>query len=380
MSKPLEELRDLLARTSGASRKALLTRLHELITSEETAEETATRIALYPLQTSVAKIGQDLKIFETLTKSGPKSLEELRILTKAHPTTLGRLLRYMVSVGLVHQAGTNQFESNNQCRNLAAPEASTILKHFFENGEPLFREIPAFLRNNEYQDVTDGNATVFQYTFKTKMGVYEWFSLHPEHGAAFFRYLALEQAVRRRWFDEYPIQRDTRSWDPEMPVFVDVGGNVGHYCALFKSKFPEVPGRVILQDLPSTIEHALQTTGVETMGHNFFEQQHIKGSKYYHLGWILHNWSDEKAKQILHQIKLAMTEESVLLINDRILPDSEVPASAASMDLVMLSACGGRERTMEEWNDLLSSVGLLVKECIPYDPEQCHGIISAVLG
>jgi hypothetical protein len=103
------------------------------------------------------------------------------------------------------------------------------------------------------------------------------------------------------------------------------------------------------------------------------------GAKFYHLGWILHNWSDEKSKQILRQIRSAMTAESVLLINDMILPEAGVPAFAASLDLVMLGACGSRERTMKEWREILGDVGLVVKECIMYNRELCHGIIGVAL-
>lgn len=74
-----------------------------------------------------------------------------------------------------------------------------------------------------------------------------------------------------------------------------------------------------------------------------------------------------------------MTEESVILINDMVLPEVKVPAFAATLDLVMLGACGSRERTMKEWEHLLGGVGLLLKECIMYDPNQCHGIICATL-
>lgn len=81
----------------------------------------------------------------------------------------------------------------------------------------------------------------------------------------------------------------------------------------------------------------------------------------------------------MRQTKLAMTKDSVILINDMILPDYKVPAFAAALDLVMLGACGSRERTMREWEDLVSGVGLVLEECIMYDPEQCHGIICARL-
>ncbi len=137
--------------------------------------------------------------------------------------------------------------------------------------------MPAFLRRSEYQDVTDGKATVFQPAYKTDLDTYTWFSKNPEHRGALIKYMAMEQTVRGRWLDEYPFERETLGWDANQPVFVDVGGNVGHYCALFKTRFPAVPGRVILQDLPSTLTHAVQTPGVEALGHDFFEPQPIKG-------------------------------------------------------------------------------------------------------
>lgn len=137
--------------------------------------------------------------------------------------------------------------------------------------------MPAFLRNNKYQDVTDGKVTIFQPAYKTDLDTYTWFSQNPEHRGALIKYMGMEQTVRGRWLDEYPIERETQGWNPELPVFVDVGGNVGHYCALFKTRFPEVGGRVILQDLPSTLAHSLQTPGVETQGHDFFEPQPVKG-------------------------------------------------------------------------------------------------------
>lgn len=89
----------------------------------------------------------------------------------------------------------------------------------------------------------------------------------------------LEQDVRDRWFKEYPFENQTQNWNPnpEEVLFVDVGGNVGHYCALFKSTFPNIPGRVLLEDLPTTLAHALPTSGVERLGHDLFQPQPIKG-------------------------------------------------------------------------------------------------------
>lgn len=74
-----------------------------------------------------------------------------------------------------------------------------------------------------------------------------------------------------------------------------------------------------------------------------------------------------------------MTAQSVILINDMILPEKEVPTFAASLDLVMLAAFGGRERTLKEWVKLVGDVGLVIKEYITYNYELCHSIIGVSL-
>lgn len=216
--------------------------------------------------------------------------------------------------------------------------------------------------------------------------------------------MGLEEKNRGRWLDEYPFERETEGWDPNSPLFVDIGGNVGYYCAKFKDRFPNVPGRIILQDLPGTIAHALQTPGVEVLGHDFFQPQPVKSkrisvvhsltlkseslawcsntfadAKYYHLGWVLHNWNDEKSRQILEQIKSAMSSESVLLINDMILPETGISSFSASLDLVMLGACASRERTLQEWRNLFGAAGLALKDFRVFHQELSHGLMSVVL-
>ena len=149
----------------------------------------------------------------------------------------------------------------------------------FENCGPLFQKMPEFLRKGDYQDVTDGNATVFQPAYNTELDAYTYFSQHPENLTALIEYMALEQGVRGRWLEKYPFESETQGWNPASneALFVDIGGNVGHYCALFKARFPSIPGRILLEDLPDTLSHALLTPGVEKLDHDFFQPQPIKG-------------------------------------------------------------------------------------------------------
>jgi len=149
----------------------------------------------------------------------------------------------------------------------------------FQNCGPLFQKMPEFLRTRDYQDITDEKATVFQPAYNTELDPYTYFSRHPDNLKALVEYMALEQSVRDCWLEKYPFENEIRDWNPTSNevLFVDIGGNVGHYCAVLKRKFPEMPGRVLLEDLPDTLSHALSTPGVEKLGHDFFQPQPIKG-------------------------------------------------------------------------------------------------------
>lgn len=83
------------------------------------------------------------------------------------------------------------------------------------------------------------------------------------------------------WLEFYPFadhilaEADTK---PDAVTVVDVGGGLGHGLTELKEKFPEMKGRLILQDLPKTIEHAGSGEGIfEPMAHDFFTPQPVQG-------------------------------------------------------------------------------------------------------
>jgi hypothetical protein len=80
------------------------------------------------------------------------------------------------------------------------------------------------------------------------------------------------------WLSRYPVEEETKDWDPTKPVLVDVGGGFGHKCLEFRTEKPNVPGRVILQDLDHAIQNALPMKDVELEVHDFFSPQTVKGS------------------------------------------------------------------------------------------------------
>ena len=84
------------------------------------------------------------------------------------------------------------------------------------------------------------------------------------------------------WLDFYPFKEQILAgFDQENPdsvVVVDVGGGLGHGLIELREKFPDLSGRLILQDLPKTVQQAGDSKGAfEPLPHSFFEPQPIHG-------------------------------------------------------------------------------------------------------
>lgn len=86
---------------------------------------------------------------------------------------------------------------------------------------------------------------------------------------------------RPNWTNWFPIQSnilDGFSGTNEDVLMVDLGGGRGHDLDSFVSKFPEVKGRLILEDLPAVIDDAQNLNPrIEPVKHDFFKPQPIKG-------------------------------------------------------------------------------------------------------
>ena len=80
------------------------------------------------------------------------------------------------------------------------------------------------------------------------------------------------------FLDGFPFEKEVATTsNPETALFVDVGGGFGHQCNALRARLPNVPGRVILEDLPAVVARATPAEGVEVLGHDFMKEQPIQG-------------------------------------------------------------------------------------------------------
>lgn len=92
---------------------------------------------------------------------------------------------------------------------------------------------------------------------------------------------------------------------------------------------------------------------------------------------ILHDYPDKKCRDILKNTISAMSEDSVILIDEIVLPEVGAIWRATQMDMTMMTALAGKERSEKEWFALLESVDLHVVKVWKYTEESEDCIIVA---
>ena len=98
----------------------------------------------------------------------------------------------------------------------------------------------------------------------------------------------------------------------------------------------------------------------------------------YMLKHIIHDWYDEKNQVILGNIRSNMPDSAKILIIETVIPEGNDPHFSKIIDLEMLAAPGGMERTAQEFEELLEKSGLKLNRIIP--TTGMMSIIEAVKG
>ena len=145
---------------------------------------------------------------------------------------------------------------------------------------------------------------------------------------------------------------------------MQVGGSAGQVSKAIAVSAPRL--RFIVQDLDSMVSIGEQELEPDFQGrftfqrHNFFDPNPVdEPPGAFLLRFILHDWPDQDAVNILRQLTPKMGPETRLLINDSIVPPpGSVPPLQEkyirNMDLIMLSMFNALERSLEDWERLIS--------------------------
>jgi hypothetical protein len=290
-----------------------------------------------------------------LLRDGPRTSAELAARTDAHAPSLHRILRALAAVGVLHEEDDGRFALTDvgDCLRCDAPEPV--------GGWAAYVGLPSHFTAwaNLLHTVRTG-----ENAFGSVHGssVWEYRARHPEDGVIFDRAMTdITQRANRHLLDAYDFGG--------FGVVVDVGGGHGALLAALLAEHPQMRGVVfdqphVVAGAPAVLEAAGVADRCEVVGGSFFDAVPA-GADAYVLKAILHDWDDEDAVRILSSCRDAIAPDGALLVVERELgPPNENPDAKLS-DLNMMIGPGGRERTRDEFADLLAEGGFALQRTVP---------------
>ncbi|KID82751.1 O-methyl transferase B [Metarhizium guizhouense ARSEF 977] len=243
--------------------------------------------------------------------------------------------------------------------------------------------MPDFLEKHSYSEVNDVTKGIFQDAFTTSLSCYEYLAQNSKLQGYMQEAMSL-QKPEGDWASALRIDEAVQSWsisEPTRVLFVDIGGGLGHQCIRLRETYPDIAGRVILQDMPITIGRLTKPMphGIEAMEHNFDNLQPIKNAKFYYVRNVLHGLPDSNCIAMLKKIAPSMNAESVLVIDDIVIPDIGARSQACQLDFIMMASIAGMKRTRQQWHTLLKAAGFNVVDIRTYSEPLQDSLILASL-
>ena len=283
---------------------------------------------------------------------GPISVDALAEKTDTHAPTLFRILRALSSVGIFVETEDRVFGLTPMAECLLSNNLRPIARMFLSDWhDKAWSGLSHTLRTGE---------PGFDYTFGKPS--FEWFEENP------FERSILDQAQGSKaiGFAHAVIENYDFS---KFKSICDIGGGQGSFLLQLLAKYPEIVGCVA--DLPEAVVAAEREIAKANLSDRCnaipydFHKEAPPIYDAYFLVNVLHDWNDEISTRILKNIAGAMNANSKLWIIEYIIEPGPGFSIAKLLDLEVLVMGGGRERTIEEYKDLLLTAELELSRTIP---------------
>jgi SAM-dependent methyltransferase len=286
---------------------------------------------------------------------GPQTAEELASITGAASGPLRRLLCAAAVFGLVTQDESGRFALTPMGGHLRTDVPGSVRSLAIG-----FTSAPLWRSFGELGEVV----ATGQLGAGIPGGIWEHFRQHPEDAVWFSRAMSrfTEDLVRQLPAVGYGLPRDAQR-------VVDVGGGRGTLLACLLGTAPAAKGAVLdraeaLAEAPAVFAAAGVADRAETIEGDFFGT--VPAGDVHVLCNILHDWSDERAGDIVASCHRASRPGGLLVVIGLLLPAGPEPSMAHLMDLQMMVMMeGGRERTLAEHQSLMASAGYEFSRDIP---------------
>jgi SAM-dependent methyltransferase len=183
---------------------------------------------------------------------------------------------------------------------------------------------------------------------------WNYFQLEPAQAAGFARALAGIGSTLVAQLDAAGYQ------PPAAGRIVDVGGGTGTLLAGLLRQAPDANG--VLFDRAKVVDEAtarFATAGLADRAQvvvGDFLQEVPRGDVHV-VCQVLHDWDDDHVRRIAGNCYRASRPGGWLIVIEYVLPTTPEPSLAHIMDLIMMMVGSGRERSREQHEALLGTVG-----------------------
>jgi hypothetical protein len=278
----------------------------------------------------------------------PQTVVTLAAATGTHAGALGRVLRLLCSQNIfeLHEGRIHHTPASRLLRTDHPQSLRATVRWL---GSPIMRASLDAIEHSVRTGLPAADKVA-------PGGIWNYLTKHPAEGALF------EEAMRGKSYGQ--IARILGSYDfSPFRVIGDIGGGYGHLLQAILATAPEAKG--VLFELRPVIDRVSEIASERLRLHagDFFVDA-IPTCDAYVLMQVIHDWGDAEAVRILSAIRRVAPAHAKLLLVETIVPDDPHLSWAQVLDLYMLAAHGGQERTEQQFSDLLGAAGFQLERAI----------------
>jgi len=296
--------------------------------------------------TQAMYVGAKLGIFDALG-DGPASADDIARRVGSHPEATARLMRALASNSLLKQERDGRFALSRLGQALRTDAPGSLAPMLLFIGHPKHWEHWGQLLYSVQTGKTSAEML-------RGMPIFEYLENDRDLAEVFNNAMTAVSAMA--------IETLIPAYDfGRFRTIVDIGGGHGALLSAVLQQATEARG--VLFDLPSVVAGAgpvLETAGVSdritVSGGSFFDAV-PEGGDAYLLKTIIHDWDEDSALVILRNIRKAIAPDGTLALIEMVLPEGTPNHPGMLLDLEMLVAAGGQERTGSQYADLLARAG-----------------------
>lgn len=288
----------------------------------------------------------------TALLNGPRSVEGLAMQAGVDAGALGRVIRFLVPLGVFSTTAGGEIEVTGLGRTLADGPPDSVrgmARYWMETHYAPFASL--------LETVRTGKTGATEFLGKP---FFEWVNESPRlaelQNAAIG---GVSRLARADILDAYQFPKG---------IIADLGGADGSLMAELLAREPQREG--IVFDLPNIVAQATETLAAAglsdrstVVGGDFFDG--VPAADVYVMSVVLHDWDNPAAVRILRNIAKAAAPGAHLVLLEMVMPEGDVPHLTKMVDVVLLAMVGGRERTETEWRQLLGEAGFTLNRVVP---------------